>query len=134
MESDANNNSFDLPLKWHPYFSRNDVNLESYQLLWTDIKLSELEDEEEIFSTLTEFRRLVNYTKAFDSWRLCLKYIEEHQSTFTFLVCSASYARELIPKLRLLSKTNVWKVYIYYKDEKFDIKKLDFIDNDKVSS
>ncbi|UJR11431.1 hypothetical protein I4U23_015611 [Adineta vaga] len=121
--------------KWHPYFDRHDVNLTSYQLLWTDIKLSELEDEEEIFSTLTKFREVVNYTKAFDHWRYCLKHIEKCHDVFTFLVCSVRYAQDIIPELLPFRKTNIWKVYIYGKSKVLDTRTLEFIAaNKKVCS
>ena len=136
LTSDAtqNYNLIGLPPKWHPYFDRHDVNLESHQLLWADINLSELEDEEKIFSTLTKFRQLVNYTKAFDNWKYCLRHIEKCHDTYTFLVCSAHYAMDIVPKLWPFKKTNVWKVYIYCEDEVFDMKRLEFVDKNKASS
>jgi hypothetical protein len=136
MASDARHNYdlIGLSPKWHPYFDRHDVNLESHQLLWADIKLSELEDENEIFSTLTKFRQLVNYTKAFDHWNNCLRHIEKCHVTFTFLVCSALYAKVIVPKLWVFRKTNVWKVYIYCEDELFDMEKIEFFDKSKASN
>ena len=126
-------NLIGLEPKWHPFFDRNDVNLESHQLLWADIKLSELEDGDNIFDTLTKFHQLINYTKAFDHWRKCLEYIQKCHDTYTFLVCSNLYAEDILPKLELSGKTNVWKVYIYGDVEKIHSKTHRIVDENKVS-
>ena len=123
-----------LSSKWHPYFNRQEVNLESHQLLWADIKLSELEDENEIFTALTKFRQLVHYTKAFDNWKNCLRHIEKCHDTFTFLVCSVLYAKDIVPGLWRLEKTNVWKVYIYCENKESGMKTLEFVNENKVNS
>lgn len=124
-----------LDPKWHPFFDREDINYESYQLLWVDIQLSELEDEDKVLTTLTKFRKLVNYTKAFDHWRICLKYIEKSENISTFLVCSAGYAKDIARELLFLAKTMVWKVYIYCKsNEVFDMEKLNLTNENKASS
>jgi hypothetical protein len=104
-----------FPPKWQSYFDRNEVNLESYQLIWADRQLEEIEiNEEELFSTLKKFRELVNHTKAFDHWRICFNYIQKKKAdTFTFLVCSAAYAKDLVPKLCPFTEAKVWKVYVY---------------------
>ena len=128
----AISSNFGLEPKWDPYFNREDSNLESHQLLWLDSKLSELEDT--IFNTLTKFRQLVNYTKAFDYWRYCLKYIKKCRDTFTFLVCSSRIASDIIPELQPFMKTNVWKIYIYGENEEFQSKTLKIVAENRVST
>jgi hypothetical protein len=104
-----------VPLEWHPYFDRRQPNLESHQLFWLDERIENIDDDA-ILSTLTKFRRLVNYTKAFDHWRTCLKHIQK-SDTHTFLVCSASYAKSILPEVWSFRPEVVWKVYVYYEEE-----------------
>lgn len=129
-----NSSLYGLEPKWHRYFDREDSNPESYQLLWLDMKLSELEDEDTILNTLTKFRQLVNYTKAYDSWKNCLRYIEKCHDTYTFLVCSSKFAGEIIPLLKPFAKTNVWKIYIYGENEEFQSKTLQIVAENRVST
>lgn len=118
----SDNYHLSLPSKWQVYFDRNEVNLKSHQLLWADWKFDDIDNNDEVlFSTLTQFRELVSHTKVFDHWRTCLNYIEKKNvDTFTFLVCSAAYARDLIPKLWPFKKRMVWKVYVYCTDDSQD--------------
>lgn len=104
-----------FPPQWQVYFNRNEPNLESHQLLWADRRLDDINiNGEELFSTLTQFHQLVNYTKAFDHWRTCLDYIKKtDDDTSTFLVCSVAYAKGIIPQLHFLEKITVWRVYVY---------------------
>ena len=104
---------------WRLYFDRRQANLESHQLLWLDVRLSgaggdddDVQDAE-LYSTITRFRQLVNFTRAFDHWRLCLKNIEKKSDAFTFLVCSPAYANDIVPRLFDYTQPNVWKVYVY---------------------
>lgn len=128
-----NSSLFGLDPKWHPYFDRQDFNLESHQLLWLDSKLSELEDEDKILDTLTKFRQLINYTKAFDHWRYCLKHIEKSNDTCTFLVCSNRITADIIPQLQPFTQTNVWKIYVYGENETFLTKTVEIVGQNKVS-
>ena len=80
------------------------------------------------------FVNIVNYTKAFDGWKSCLRHIEKCHDTFTFLVCSARYAQDIVPKLCSFEKTNVWKVYIYCEDGVFDMERLEFVGENQASS
>jgi hypothetical protein len=115
----ANKYHLYFPSKWQVYFNRDEENHESHQLLWADWKLDDIDiNDEELFSTLTQFRQLVNYTKAFDHWRTCLDYIEKKNTDeVTFLVCSAGYAKDIVRKLWPFKKMMVWKVYVYCTED-----------------
>lgn len=104
-----------LSPEYHTYFDRDETNLESYQLLWADLKIENIDiDDGNIRSTLAKFRQLVNYTKAFDHWRTCLNYIKTKSNyTYTFLVCSAAYAEQIFSELCDSDNMNVWKIYVY---------------------
>ena len=124
--------------RWHPYFDRTQANLESHQLLWLDFRLSEAggddddEQDMQMNSTITRFRQLVNFTRAFYDWRLCLEYIEKNSDAFTFFVCSPAYANVIVPRLFDYTQPNVWKVYIYC--ENHNSVNPDWLDKfDKVS-
>lgn len=101
----------DLPQEWRYYFERRQLNLESHQLFWVDQRVEDTDDDT-ILPTLTKFRRIINYTKAFDHWRTCLKCIQRG-NTNTFLVCSVSYAKDILPQLWQFRAKVLWKVYIY---------------------
>jgi hypothetical protein len=117
---EANNYDLSFPPEWQTYFDRGEVNLESYRLLWADQKLDDIEiNEEELFFTSTQFHQLVNHTKVFDHWRTCLDYIEKKDAdTFTFLICSAAYAKDMVLKLWPFEKVKVWTVYVYCAEDR----------------
>jgi len=81
------------------------VNLESHQLVWLDPDFNQKNA-----TNIEHLRKIVDYTKLFESSEDCLKYIKQTQDTTTFLVCTKELAQEYIPQIHHFK--HVLKIYI----------------------
>jgi hypothetical protein len=94
---------------------RQQVNLESHQLLWLDANLMHNTNDSKI--TIEGLRKIVDYTKLFDDIEECFEYIKGTQETTTFIVCSGHLGKILIPKIHNLQ--NIWSIYIYCMNKEY---------------
>jgi hypothetical protein len=94
------------------FFHREQVNLEPYQLVWCDANVADLT------VTISELRKIVDYTKQFDNVEDCMQYMRESNDTVTFLVCSNDVVDCIVPKIH--NQTDIRSIYIYCSNQSFD--------------
>ncbi|CAF1262480.1 unnamed protein product [Didymodactylos carnosus] len=70
-----------------------EINLETYSLLWCDENVNKTDENREI---QTELRRAINYLKAFDSIDLCKHYIQRKSNEEIILIVSGRTGSQLI--------------------------------------
>ncbi|CAF4891556.1 unnamed protein product [Rotaria sp. Silwood1] len=93
---------------------REQINLESHQLVWCDVGIN---DNENIV-TIENLRKIVDYTKLFDSVQKCQQYLENQQdNSTTFLVTSGHLGESLVPKVHHLQ--NVLVIFLYCHNKEY---------------
>lgn len=65
--------------------NREHIHLESHQLIWLDSNAHDISHNDTVV-TLTNLRKIVDYSKFYNDKEECIKYIEETSNTMTFLV------------------------------------------------
>ena len=79
-------------------FMREEINLESHQLVWLDATIENRDDDNPV--VIKELRQIIGYTKIFDNTDECLSYIKHTDiSITTFLVCSGHLGRLIVPQV-----------------------------------
>jgi hypothetical protein len=94
-------------------FNRERVNLESHQLVWCNINVNITTNAEPI-ATLEDLRKIVDYTKLFNSVEECQQHLTQTTDSVTFLVCSDELGKKMIPEIYQLN--NISSIYIYCRD------------------
>ncbi|CAF0920489.1 unnamed protein product [Adineta ricciae] len=95
-------------------FDREEINLESHQVVWCDIQDKSLAEEEttEIGSRL---RKIVDYTRFFNDVNECEDYLEETSKTNTFLICSGEVGKALMTRCdQCISSVEMMKSMVEY--------------------
>ena len=85
---------------------------EKYQLIWLDANVNNGSDDS-VF-TLRSLQNLVDLTSKFDNLEDCVLYIEQTQDITTFLICSGTLGKQLVPRIH--SQKNIWAIYLYCFD------------------
>ena len=78
-------------------FDREQINLESHQLVWCDIRDKSL-TAEEMAEIVNKLRKIVDYTQIFNDVNECEDYLEDASETDTFLVCSGEVGKKLMTR------------------------------------
>lgn len=112
LEMTCSQLNIDLKRRFRRQLNREQINLESHQLVWLDPAFIKTD------ITLERLRQIIDYTNVFDDIEDCLQYIEQIKNgNKIFLVCTKELNNELKSSLRS-DKHNIYKTYIYAKDEK----------------
>ncbi|CAF1506554.1 unnamed protein product [Adineta ricciae] len=96
--------------------NRERINLESYQLIWLDSNTHSVINNDTAV-TLTNLRKIVDYTKLYNEKEECIQYIKQTSNTTTFLVCSGSLGEQTIPIVH--SMNNIWTIYIFCQNKDY---------------
>lgn len=91
-------------------FVRHEENLESCQLIWCDENVHN-ESDENNKRTHKELLRISENIKLFDNIDECQQFIQQTQSTITYLVCTTSFVERLVLQIHELE--NIRSIYIY---------------------
>jgi hypothetical protein len=97
-----------------PIFDRNQINLESHQLIWLDINVHRTESTDLTILTVKDLRQIVDYTKQFDNPEDCEEYLINKGSSYsTFFIGSGQIDQKIIEKFNKFP--NLHKMYIFSK-------------------
>ncbi|CAF1571488.1 unnamed protein product [Didymodactylos carnosus] len=91
-----------------------EINLETYSVLWCDENVNKTDENREI---QTELRRAINYLKTFDSTGLCRHYIQRKSNEEIVLIVSGRIGSQLVPEIYDLLLLVAIYVYCFDKDE-----------------
>ena len=109
--SDVQNISFGDPYR---VFDRNSLNLDSHQLIWFGMRDT---------TSIQNLRKIIDYTKVFNSIQECKKYIEvTNNSTTTFFVCSKLIAEEIISQIHHFE--SVKTIYVVDENQEYHHQQL----------
>ncbi|CAF4059940.1 unnamed protein product [Rotaria sordida] len=97
--------------RYNHLFNRERVNLESHQLIWLDANWKK--DK----TTLENLRKIVDYTKIFDNMDECLVYINQTDTTVTFLICSGQMGETFTSKVHHFD--SIYAIYIYCQNKEY---------------
>lgn len=93
---------------------RNDINYETYSLVWLDAAI----DSEENREAQRKLRLSINYLRTFDKLDECAKYIRSASSEDRIiLIVGHHLAQELIPNTHLFRQ--VTSIYIFCENKEF---------------
>jgi hypothetical protein len=104
------------PAQLSPIFNREQVNLESHQLIWLDVNTNGREHTNSRAITIRDLRKIVDYTKLFDNIKNCEQYLNNTTSSCsTFFVFSGKLEQIVMQKFDAFK--DIHKMYIYCQNK-----------------
>jgi hypothetical protein len=85
---------------------------ENYQLIWLD-ENAHVDSDESLF-TLRTLQNIVDLTRKFDDVQECISHIEGTPDIVSFIICSGTLGKTLVPQIH--HRENIWAIYVYCYD------------------